>query len=250
MSRIPGERLSRGDLIISAIAIPVAAVLVFVFFFRADNETKNLSKDNTSVTIETSTPGVPFLTHGFKTGDYVHIGKNMWVCSPHEANALNTERCWEQEQLKSDDYVQVTGEAKLLDKGEYYPGGRWYWPVNVVQAGVYSEGSSGFLADDDWIFGPISTLPTRTTPDFKSGETVLVSFNFVLRRTPAGDPWVIGSYGYGAMVYGGAEVTLATEPTPGPDGRYWCGFYSSELADFNGLPADTLLWIPCELQKE
>ena len=156
---------------------------------------------------------------------------------------------FEGHRVQDHDIVQLIGEPTLHGHNDQTKG-YWVLPIHVVQGSVYTEGYDFGLDDKQFLLFRISEVGERYKPDFQPGDKAKLAYNFVLRRSPAGDPWFIGKYGGAQLGYGGMKVTIATESTMAPDGHYYSGFTSASMAEYIDLPTDTVFWTPSEFQKE
>jgi hypothetical protein len=223
----------------------VLGALVFFIYFGIDRGPVDRQKES----LASEEPADQPLAHGFIEGELIQLNPYGWgngTTAEFCGNArysFESEPGWEQPmpcnphvQIHIDtDVLIVIGPPQHFDSARSENG--WWWPVRGVRSGIYTQAVEGWVPDDrDWVLldGDIGPRPT---PIVSLGETALTSYNFLVRKSPAGATKPLPD-GNPDWIEGNQPVTLLENPVIGDDGHYWCNV---EGWGTNG-------WIPCELQ--
>jgi hypothetical protein len=117
----------------------------------------------------------------------------------------------------------------------------WYWAVEVILGGVYTQGEPAYIPD--WvILEPVEEEQcVRQEPNYKKGEVVAASYNLELGDAPAGNAVGFDDSGEPLKIFGGHLATIIGTPVLWSDGFYWCKIQPHDL-----LPEG---WVTCEFMK-
>ena len=197
---------------------------------------------------------LPTIAYGnFPEGSILELGTDINYCAEFGKTSNPTYPCnfdsaWkgtvQQLQLFRGDVVQIIGPpAAFVDD---YVGRfrdqkqqnqkKWFWPVKVVQAGIYTEGSIGWVPDSGGYItylNKLEALPTRPLPDVVPGQIIKTRYMFAIRDEPAGT----GLDDINRVVWG-YRARLLEVPLLANDGHFWCRVKADRSEG----------WIPCEFE--
>ena len=220
-------------------------ILIATLLVTCDNQSDSQTGSEQESISEPNQDSEPLLRH-----DYQSLELRSVIWTQELFRESPSYRYEEIEIIRSDptihvhdnDVVMIMASAQLLNT---VIGEGWFWPICVVQGGIYSEIDDlddclireywYWVPDDEITLSGPTTLGERPIPPFSVGEEVDVSYNFQLRTEPAGSCITPCIY-----IYGGADTTILAGPTLA-NGRYWC-----KIQKTSGTPG----WISCEFAKK
>ncbi|HEY4694411.1 MAG TPA: hypothetical protein VIH52_00365 [Candidatus Nanoarchaeia archaeon] len=142
--------------------------------------------------------------------------------------------------------VEVTGTPTEFPIGKF-------WPVKVLQSSsVYGEGEATYTPEGGWLV-KVNDLLILPRPNIKVGDRGYPNYNFLARKSPAGEP-LIGSQGDYLYVFTGSKVEVVSGLTFA-DNHWWC---QVKVLSAVGEPSEASwlyqlslppTWIYCELTK-
>lgn len=225
------------------LAILVGLLVILIVFMIKDNGNEPTILDEGSdppveqsdtVSDPTLIP-TPVLWGDYGLGDRVEVTNPVSLCVFYR---VDQEDCgYNPGHLFRGDVVEIIGEASLRNQNSGFGEPYWAWPATVIYGGIYVEDGQFWVPDSESSSSNVSD--ERPFPEFEVGDRVEVSYNFVLRHSPAGDAITYPESGVVELIEGGRDVTITAGPTLGPDGRYWCKVHSVHGQDG---------WIPCEFR--
>lgn len=242
MSKERSSRDWRWQLIILGALLVLAYIGIVIADW--DDSQSQVSNGGTEVATDPESAPTPFLFHEYETGVIYVSGRTQSLYrDPPPKYTGEFDIRSSGFHIHGEDMVKIMGTSQLRTESI---GEQWYWPVCVLQGGLYPEVDhpDDCASEENWywvsdydarLFGP-TTLGERPVPPFSVGEEVRVSYNFCVRVAPAG-PTNGNSC---PIVYGGTDVTIIGGPTLA-DGRYWC-----EIRKENGITG----WVSCEFAKK
>jgi len=222
----------RPALRLQLIILATLLVLAYIGIVIAgwDDSKSEVSSGGPEIVADQKSAPTPFLLYDYQAGEVRIVGWTQLLFEEPPLDYTGESDLWAARfHIHDNDVVEILGPAELLD--DY-----WYWPIRVLQGGIYPEGGDYWVPDDGTpLFGP-TKLTERPVPPFSVGEEVRVSYNFCVRAAPAGptlgDPCHIA--------YGGFDATIIEGPTFA-DGRYWC------MIERKFGPTG---WVSCEFAKK
>ncbi|HEX7455940.1 MAG TPA: hypothetical protein VF303_00540 [Candidatus Nanoarchaeia archaeon] len=136
------------------------------------------------------------------------------------------------------DCVRIAHRVRIFDQSW---GDTWYWLVEVILGGVYTQGEFAYVADWAILEPVVEEQCVRQVPNFQKGEVVEAGYNLELGDAPAGNAVGFDDSGEPLKIFGGHKATITVEPVLGPDGFYWC-----KIQPYDDLPEG---WVTCEFMK-
>lgn len=235
-------------MLVRFIALGVAIGLLILIIqdsldYQSDSSTGN-SRDSRIVSVITPTPvatGTPSIAspkRNYKAGELRKSTSTVHLCwaTTDVVTKKGVSLC-SILLLKFGDKVEIQGFARYLS-------GEWYWPIKIVEGSVYTQGEIWWVSEKaELVLTTKFELPYLQF--FLIGDTALLDYNFLIRDSAAGTPYV-DENGRQLLFFGGDRVKILDGPE-WVSGHNWC-----YVEDLEYHPETTInrAWIPCEFQVE